>query len=1049
MLDRMVEYPLTLLKAEAGYGKTTAVATYLAGDRRTFWLRLGEGDADPLVFMAGLIRSFQVGGADIGQRALASLDRAGPGARRWAPALDLLIDDLLDQLGTDAFLVLDDYHLADRAEINAILARVIEEMPPTLHIITCTRHTPALPLLARWRAVGDVLEIGRDVLAFTADETADLLRSGWGLTAPSSIVQTVVAETEGWIIALQLVCQSATGDGDQLANLVHRLAGPDSPSLLFDYLAEEVYAGQTPDTQDFLVDTSVLRQLDVAVCQALLGSADAAERLRWLADHSLFIIDLGEGVYRYHHLFHEFLARRGAAQPDRWRRLHHRAADIFLAAERHEDAIHHLFEAADFEAAARSVALIAVQLLHAGRFQTLSEWLAQLPAPYVASEPSLMLAQGHLFRLTSRFEEAVVSYRRARRRFREQGDRGGEVLSLEGEALVYLDTVQPRKADPLLSAARRLFGRTDRCRQLELLGLVGENLINAGRLSRAERVERAVAHMSGREREDIDPRIYVRDGRLIRAKQMAERAIASDHGDSGEGRSPRSHRESSLVLAWISALTGDAQAARRYAEQGLAIGRQLGSPIVEVLAMARLGHGWLMGPDADPQRAARHYRDSLELAERLRIPRFRVEALLGLTLVEGMTESRAASEVHAGEAAAILRAAGDEYLLAAVELAQGVVALLHDVERTPNLLSSAAAQARACGDQYLPALADVWLAMWHHDRNEGEARDAAGHRVLTAIEQHGYDWLFTRSVLLGPRDAGRRADLLRALATNDIKLRQATRLLAQLSDRAEGTATAGPPIRVQTLGAFRLWRHDTEVPRRAWGREKALQLFQLLLTSRGTSLHREQIIESLWPEASPGASSSGLRVALSSLRHALEPERSLRSGQGLVRRDGPQIGLGLEAFWIDSDEFLQLIDEARRAEVEEPRAAIDLYRRALNLYQGDYLEDSPFEAWAAAARDRLQLSFITASVQLAELLLRHDLPEEAAERCLRLLERDPDWEPAYLLLMRAYLAQGNRMLALRTYERAAQRLRDDLDIDPSPELQTMRDRLARPDPCDG
>ena len=51
-------------------------------------------------------------------------------------------------------------------------------------------------------------------------------------------------------------------------------------------------------------------------------------------------------------------------------------------------------------------------------------------------------------------------------------------------------------------------------------------------------------------------------------------------------------------------------------------------------------------------------------------------------------------------------------------------------------------------------------------------------------------------------------------------------------------------LRIQTLNGFRAWRDDLEIERRAWGREKALQLFQFFVTMQlqGVRLHRVKLL---------------------------------------------------------------------------------------------------------------------------------------------------------------------------------------------------------------
>ncbi|NIV29146.1 MAG: hypothetical protein GWN58_06430, partial [Anaerolineae bacterium] len=69
----------------------------------------------------------------------------------------------------------------------------------------------------------------------------------------------------------------------------------------------------------------------------------SAETLRGLHERGLFVISVGDGVYRYHRLFHDFL--QAGLEPDAARDLHRRAAAYFRAIDRPEETVYHLLEA--------------------------------------------------------------------------------------------------------------------------------------------------------------------------------------------------------------------------------------------------------------------------------------------------------------------------------------------------------------------------------------------------------------------------------------------------------------------------------------------------------------------------------------------------------------------------------------------------------------------------------------------------------------------------------------------------------------------------------
>src|SRR4249919_3267400 len=91
IIARAVEYPLTVVKAEPGYGKTTAVASWLgASEHAQVWYNVGDTEADPHVFLLHLIQALRSVGSTIGSRALELLEQGDRAPRLWDSTVDAL-----------------------------------------------------------------------------------------------------------------------------------------------------------------------------------------------------------------------------------------------------------------------------------------------------------------------------------------------------------------------------------------------------------------------------------------------------------------------------------------------------------------------------------------------------------------------------------------------------------------------------------------------------------------------------------------------------------------------------------------------------------------------------------------------------------------------------------------------------------------------------------------------------------------------------------------------------------------------------------------------
>ena len=1041
-LQEAGQHRLTVVHAGTGYGKSTELATALSGlSEPLFWYNITETDADPLLFLLYLVHVFQARLPQVVARP-ARLLADGDVATAWRAAVDCLINELATALRGHAFLVLDDYHLVNAVpEVNAIVDHFVALLPPQLHLVIAARQPPNLPGLTQWRVKGEVLDVTHHDLAFDTAEIDALFRTQYGHALTPAQVQALAEETEGWAIALQLIAQGLQAAPG--ASVDQALAAlPGSLDDLFAYLAHEVLARQPPAVQDFLLRTSVLRALEPAACDYLLDARDSETTLRRLEEAGLFVFALGD-QYRYQHLFHDFLQSRAAHDPAAVTALHRRAATFYRARGDVEGAIYHLLAGGQPEVAADLMEAQRQEMSQSGRVRTLAAWAESLPAEVLTGRPALLSCLGDAARLNSRFDVALAWYEQARARYSARLDRIGVSQALQGQALVYLDTVRPLQAESLLQEALRLIdGQQDKLERARVLELLAENKLNRGQWAEAEALWRQARGLreEGPGEGDLDARVRLRTGRLAEAREMLERRAAAERAEGLGGRSPRSHRETLLVLSLIYAFQGEAERALGCAEEGIRIGQILASPFVEAVGYIRRGHALLLGQGAGAiGEAERSYRQAMALAESLHLPRLEVEVNWGLCRLYGFSGDVAAAERHGRRGMEVGLRAGDEWIAALTAVTLGAShALARQDEPALQWLGHAATAFRSCGDTFLRAVACQWLAWLHRERGEEELFARQASELLDLAGAHDYAFLLTRRTLLGLPDPEAVVPILLRAGHPYARALLAQRGLGELEHHP------GYGLRIVTLGGFEVWRGGRAVGSREWQRQKARRLLQLLVTQRGQFLQREQILEWLWPEQDRAA--EGLfKVALNALVRALEPGRPAQAAPFFVVRRGTSYGLNpLARIELDCERFQALIAAGRLAAEQGATAeASELLRQALDLYRGDYLPDALYESWCSQERERLHQLYLSAAGELARLLASAGAWSQVTEVCERILARDRCWEEAYRLLMTAYDRLGNRPAALRTYRRCVRCLREELETEPLPETVALYEGIRR------
>lgn len=247
-------------------------------------------------------------------------------------------------------------------------------------------------------------------------------------------------------------------------------------------------------------------------------------------------------------------------------------------------------------------------------------------------------------------------------------------------------------------------------------------------------------------------------------------------------------------------------------------------------------------------------------------------------------------------------------------------------------------------------------------------------------------------------------------------------------------------LAVQTLGDFQVWREGEAVPAKAWGRDKTVQLFQFLLTTRHRkALHKEQIMDRLWGEDGDSGDQN-FKVALHGVLKVLEPDRKSHAEARFVARQGLTYQLRREDIWIDADALEEYIALGNRCLIAQPELAQTAYREAIELYKGAYLPDRIYEDWSCDERERLQVLALGAFTSLSELLLDEN-PLESVRLTQQALLMDAAWEDAYRIQMEAWFRKGNRPMAIKTYQHCEKVLYEEMGIEPLPETKGVLKKI--------
>jgi DNA-binding SARP family transcriptional activator len=227
-------------------------------------------------------------------------------------------------------------------------------------------------------------------------------------------------------------------------------------------------------------------------------------------------------------------------------------------------------------------------------------------------------------------------------------------------------------------------------------------------------------------------------------------------------------------------------------------------------------------------------------------------------------------------------------------------------------------------------------------------------------------------------------------------------------------------VAVDVLGGFDVVVDGFVTPQRGWSRRSAAALVKILALAPGHHLHREKVMDLLWPDEPPARSAPRLHKAAHFARRATGRD------DAVVLRD--------DVVWLFPD--AELIVDVERFETLG-RAAVtagdpELARQALAWYGGELLPGDCYEEWVADRRELLHL--------------RHLDVLRVAGEWRTVTELEPTDEDAHVRLIQAHLDTGRRHAAMRQFERLERVLDRDLGVSPGEAARRARADASAVDP---
>lgn len=1091
---------LTLLIAGAGYGKSTLLADWVQNEPLPIWINLDRPDRDPAAFFQLLLEGVRQNWPTFGPSIQISRnDSINPD---WERLMLTLLNEIelsleTQSTGNQLLLVLDDYHrLETSSDVDSVVKLLLDRLPTAMHVVVASR-TP-LAFTARLESHGQVNKLTNAELRFQNEEIRELLV---GFNTDTVPAQEFLRQTEGWVAGLQLL-RHALEREDPLNLIFSPEGNPDPLNTVYAYLATEFVTHQSEPLQNFLLESSILNTFSPEDCDAILNRTDSARQLAFLTEQNLFTFHLQRNpdVYRYHHLLKDFLHQKLKQTYDASKidELHLRAAKHYQQQQQWTEAFEQAMAIPDEQLGLQIVSQGSRPMLLAGKLNTVNDWFAQFSPRAHEQLPHLFALKGDVWFEQGQYEQALGAYHYTVQLAEQLNEepplmhawhgigavkqRMGnhtEAYTAFAKALNYVDPENSRGRLKVLIGMANSYKTTNRNPKAaeayqECIGLavgldpslqaiiqhnLGITLQEMGEFDKAlywletalaTRRSIGFAPNTANSLNSIGL-IYTMMGEFDKAASCLEEALAlSKNADSPIWYAYALHSRGELALAQANFVE-----AEKYFRQSLARKETLQDIPGQAATLAQL---------SELYRRQGHYKQASENIERALIPGVAVVGLNYRLIAQTVQANLRLDQDAAEESQIILQeviprheaTTGNKFELtkAAWLLAKSQLTLQRSFLEP---LRTAFNLAKEWNYQYLlqnlaqaqPELLAQAVAKQIEPTFVSEILGSLGKTAVSLLEDLLKD--------PDPNIQLQAVNSMSALKQEDIQAPLAAFIRREDGDSAAHLKARETlqklsqkpliPLSITTLGSFSVQRGETPIPKSAWKGRKSQTIFKYLLQHIGQRVHRETLIDLLWPSSEKTAEDllSSFNTHISNLRKALEPSLPSHYNSSYLSFEPESETYQLilpEGSRIDAVLFETLIQQAEKAARSgNEQTMLDRYQEALGLYVGDYLLEQRYEDWCIKRREQLQRLALKGLQAIAHTQLQQGKAQEAVNAAQRLLTIEPWHEDGCVILIQAHMQLGQFVEARQACLTCQAQLKKELDISHSPVLSELWQQL--------
>lgn len=333
LLATAYNHSLTIVEAPMGYGKTTAVRSFIKAEKlKPLWISFLHADETPAYFWEKF--STAIGQLDETQgHKLREL-----GFPQDVPQIEKVFS-ILNEINyhKKTILVIDDFHLCNNMLVNKFLMQLVFENIDNLHIIVITRDTTNIQF-AELLSKGLCDVVSQQKLKFTEVEIHEYCQMVFGRLDERDL-KKISEYTEGWISLIYMI----------LLGMENGI--PIGMSSSIDELIENVlFKVYDPEIRGFLLKLSVMDVFTGKQAHFVTEKPRAVEILKRLNKENAFVYyDQVTQLYKIHNVLLDFLRMRHELTKEDLKGLYTRLGEWFINQQDFITAYGYFYKAGDWQ----------------------------------------------------------------------------------------------------------------------------------------------------------------------------------------------------------------------------------------------------------------------------------------------------------------------------------------------------------------------------------------------------------------------------------------------------------------------------------------------------------------------------------------------------------------------------------------------------------------------------------------------------------------------------------------------------------------------------